>query len=966
MNYTAKVLAVLAIVAADPYQVVEEGSKSPTGITNERVREHDVWGVPEQASRDYTSAQAGPVPVTLETENVRRHREHNDPVDKLHSQVVDEGVEPLLDIVREHFVWRSPEQGASDESDYTGTQAGHLPANMGSTLEAIDSIDEDLLQKVFSSSDDVKLLELGIGKLDTDHDAITSNLINRHREHTTTLTATDWPSPGIQMGLYSNHSDSVDGLDDSMSNEDFDLIPEPTKTEATASAQVLFSSMQTQNVAPTETTLSRLRMREHDAETTTVGDGEGGEMFSSDYHQILSASGTSAVQEFQNPTFRKRAHTEPTGMMVANQQPGESSNEEQFPSRAPDISSHQDEPEKGLNRRRKHDADAQLVSNAPSNSGVHIMSNDFGLHRTPAQANGSKNFAKYESATKQTSLLSNSPSTTPSVSEFPSASTTPSQSPSSSGMPSSQPSTIPSGSRKPSSNPSEPPSTSGSPSSVFSEKPSVSGSPSSQPSASPSSQPSAFPTRSGMPSSVPSQSPTASGMPSSQPSLAPSLSGSPSSVPSQSPSASGVPSRSPDPTGPASSHPSFGPSISSMPSAAPSAAPSTNPSESPSVSTQPSLSSAPSSQASGSPSVSAEPSSLPSMLPSTTIWPTRAPSDNPTSQPSMNPSVSDWPTSMPSESPSTSQPSASPSSQPSAFPTRSGMPSSVPSQSPTASGMPSSQPNLAPSFSDIPTSFPSFHPSLSGRPSSLPSLIPSFSLSPSFQPSLLPSPSPPVVETKSTVITEGALTINGEIPGVLGVSRSLRSSRRLSVSACNAYVTALEDVFSTKIANGFNGTDQVLISFGITSIDCNAGTRGQTSEVYELVSETLQSCMIGDEGCSENGKDDSVILNNTLIAVKDTVDNSITDSFNVEFSAAFSAIANETGIDPSEIAAIADTIANSEPPANEFDLNQDAQIETVVVTMSPTTSPTSSPTTPPTTTPTSNVSYEDGAKCNTQ
>ena len=186
------------------------------------------------------------------------------------------------------------------------------------------------------------------------------------------------------------------------------------------------------------------------------------------------------------------------------------------------------------------------------------------------------------------------------------------------------------------------------------------------------------------------------------------------------------------------------------------------------------------------------------------------------------------------------------------------------------------------------------------------------------------------------------MVLSGDIPGVSEVSRQLRLSRRLSVLACNAYVTALEDVFSTNIANGFNGTDQVLISFGITSIDCNAGTRGKTSEMYELVSETLQSCILGEEGCSENGKDDSIILNTTLSVVKDTVDNSITDSFNAEFSTAFSAIANETGVDPSETAAIADTIANSEPPVNEFDLNQDAQIETVVITKSPTTSPTSS------------------------
>jgi len=187
--------------------------------------------------------------------------------------------------------------------------------------------------------------------------------------------------------------------------------------------------------------------------------------------------------------------------------------------------------------------------------------------------------------------------------------------------------------------------------------------------------------------------------------------------------------------------------------------------------------------------------------------------------------------------------------------------------------------------------------------------------------------------------------VSGPIPGA---SRRLRSSRRLSVAACNAYVTALEDVFRINIANGFNGTDQVLISFGITSIDCISGTRGQTSEVYELVSQTFQKCIIGDEGCSENGKDDSDILNNTLSSVKATVDNSITGSFNAEFSAAFSAIANETGIDPSETAAITDIIANSEPPVNKFDLNQDAQIETVVITKSPTTSPTSS------------VSYERG------
>ena len=181
--------------------------------------------------------------------------------------------------------------------------------------------------------------------------------------------------------------------------------------------------------------------------------------------------------------------------------------------------------------------------------------------------------------------------------------------------------------------------------------------------------------------------------------------------------------------------------------------------------------------------------------------------------------------------------------------------------------------------------------------------------------------------------------MGGPIPGF---SRRILSSRRLSVSACNAYVTALEGVFSTKIANGFDGTDQVLISFGITSVDCDAGTRGQTSEVYELVSETFQSCIIGEEGCSKKGKDESVILNNTLSAVKEIVDNSITDSFNAEFSAAFSAVANETGMDPSETAAIAETIFNSDPPANEFDLNQDAQIETVLITKSRTSSPTSS------------------------
>ena len=179
------------------------------------------------------------------------------------------------------------------------------------------------------------------------------------------------------------------------------------------------------------------------------------------------------------------------------------------------------------------------------------------------------------------------------------------------------------------------------------------------------------------------------------------------------------------------------------------------------------------------------------------------------------------------------------------------------------------------------------------------------------------------------------------IPNV-DTRRRLLSSRRLSVELCTAWVSALENTFSTNIANGFIGTDQELISFSVTSIDCIAGTRGQSSESYVLVSQTFQSCTIGDEGCSETGKDDSDILSSTLSSVGVAVDNSISDSFNAEFSAAFSAVANEAGIDPSETAAITDSIASSAPPVNEFDLNQDAQIETVVITKSPTTSPTSS------------------------
>ena len=358
-------------------QVVEEDFKSLSEITHELV-----WGHAGQSSSgdsDYTGTQTAPVPVTLEKENVR-HREHEDPADKLHSQVVDEGVKPLLEIkhesVREHYVWGSPEQAANDESDYTGTQSGPVPNNMGSTLEVIDSIDEDLFQMVLrqrkhaegsdsvwidsSPSTDGELLELAIDNLDTDFDAVTSNLINRHREHTTTLTTTDSTSPGIQIGLDSNDGDAV-GLD--LTSEDFELIPEPAKTEATASAQ-LFSTIQPQNVAPTGTAPSLLRVREHDAKTPTVGAGEGGGMYSTDI-QILSASGTPAVRGFQNsetkPTLRKRAHKEPTGTLEADKQPViESSNEELFPSRAPNIS---------INRRRKHDADVPFVSNAsPSTS----------------------------------------------------------------------------------------------------------------------------------------------------------------------------------------------------------------------------------------------------------------------------------------------------------------------------------------------------------------------------------------------------------------------------------------------------------------------------------------------------------------------------------------------------------------------------------------------------------------------
>ena len=377
-------------------QVVEEGLKSLPEITHERVREHNMWGMPEQASSvdsDYTGTQAGPVPVTLETKNVH-HREHKDPVDKLHSQVVDEGGKPLLEIkherVREHYVGGLPEQSASDESDYTET--GPVPTNMGSTLEVIDSIDEDLFQVVLrqrkhtegshsawldsSSSTGGKLLELGNAQLDTDYDAVTSNLINRHREHTTTLAATASSSPGLQMGLDSIDSDAVVGLDsllDSLSSEDFELIPELSKTEATASAQ-LFSTLHTQHIALAETAPSRLRMREHDTKTTTVGAGEDGEMYSSDYIQNLSAIGTSAEQGVQNSeaksTLRNRAHEEPTGTLESHEQTfNELSNEEQFPSRSPN-SSHQDEPANGLTRRRKHnerkhdDANVPFVSNA--------------------------------------------------------------------------------------------------------------------------------------------------------------------------------------------------------------------------------------------------------------------------------------------------------------------------------------------------------------------------------------------------------------------------------------------------------------------------------------------------------------------------------------------------------------------------------------------------------------------------
>jgi len=206
---------------------------------------------------------------------------------------------------------------------------------------------------------------------------------------------------------------------------------------------------------------------------------------------------------------------------------------------------------------------------------------------------------------------------------------------------------------------------------------------------------------------------------------------------------------------------------------------------------------------------------------------------------------------------------------------------------------------------------------------------------------------------RSTVSSKGELALSGPIPGF---SRRLLSSRRLSVEACNAYVIALEIVFGNNIASGFNGTTQVLISFTITSIDCNTGTRGETSEEYQIEVETFQSCTIGDEGCSENGKDDSDILESTLSAVEATVDGSITDSFNDEFSAAFIAAATEAGINATDIAEISAAIADSELPVNAFNSTQDAQIETTVITKSPTTSPTSSV----------SYSHEQGAKFETQ
>ncbi|EJK70479.1 hypothetical protein THAOC_08160, partial [Thalassiosira oceanica] len=220
-------------------QVVEEGLNLQPEITHERAREHAEHA--SSGDSDYTRTQAGHVPVTLETENAR-HREHKDPADKLHPQVNDEGVKPLPEIkhelVREHYVWGSSEQVASDESDNTGTQAWPVPTSMGSTSEVVDYIDEDLFQVVSrqrkhaegsdsvrldsSSSTDGKLLEPGIGKLDTDFDAATSNLFNRHRGHTNTLTATDSTTPGLQMGL-----------------DDGDVLSAPTTTCTTERATEL-------------------------------------------------------------------------------------------------------------------------------------------------------------------------------------------------------------------------------------------------------------------------------------------------------------------------------------------------------------------------------------------------------------------------------------------------------------------------------------------------------------------------------------------------------------------------------------------------------------------------------------------------------------------------------------------------------------------------------------------------------
>ena len=462
MNYTAKVLAVLAIVAADPggevhTQVVEEGFKSPPGITHERVREHDVWG--------------------------------------------------------------SPEQAASDESGFTWTQAGHAPTYIGSTLEAIGSIDEDLLQ------------------ID---DELKSNMINRHREHTSTLAAMDSTFPGLQMGLDNYHGDVLVGSD-SVSSGDSELMPQPTKIEATISEQ-LFSTIHTQNV---------LRARGHNVNDETVGAEEGKEMVSTDYLQTLSASGTSSKQEYRNPMIRKRAHREP---MKANQQPSISSNEYIYMQGAA-TASQQGEHENKLTRRRKHDADLQLDSNNPSISVILTLSKDFGPKRTTATTTDSINSEKSEITVKQITSKSKPPSTAPSVSDNPSTSTTPSQSPSESGMPSltSHPSESPSTSAQPSrsgvpsSQPSVPPSLSGGPSFVPSQSPSGSGMPSltSHPSGPFLTRPSFRPSTSRMPSSAPSALPSTDPSESPTVSSQPSLSITPSSQPSCSPSVSVEPSSSP-------------------------------------------------------------------------------------------------------------------------------------------------------------------------------------------------------------------------------------------------------------------------------------------------------------------------------------------------------------------------------------------------------------------------------------